>query len=134
MQYMSLMRRQFIGLMLLAVLVSMTIGGVLSSEMMMDEDGMMHDCPFMGVAAICNMSPLEHLSEWQTMFTATSQQFGTAVLLLLLILVLLWSFATDLSPPKQSSIPIVSLYSKRERIFDPLRLAFARGIIHPKVF
>ena len=117
---------------LLVVLLAMSAGGAISAGMMMD-DGAMGGCPYMGVAALCNMSPLEHLSEWQLMITTTAQQFAVASLLLLLALAVLWHVFEYLFVPK-SADTFVPKYRDREIIFDPLRLAFARGIIHPKVF
>lgn len=110
----------------------MSAGGVISSEMMM-QDGMMQPCPFMGTAAICNMSPIEHLSEWQSMFVTTTQQFGAAALLLLLALALAWHFLQSFltPPPKQV---FVRRHRYKERVFDPLRLLFSRGILNPKLY
>lgn len=119
-------------LLLISLFVTMSIGGIYTAETMM-EDGAMHNCPYMGVAALCNMSPLEHLSEWQSMFTTTPQQFGPAALLLLLALALVWHFVGSLLPLQPKKV-FVYRHKYRERVFDPLRLAFARGLIHPKIF
>lgn len=116
---------------LLALLLVMNVGGAISAGMMMD-DGSMQPCPFMDVPTLCNMSPLEHMSEWQSMFAATVQQFATTSLLLVLTLAVLWYFAGFLFVPKRTEL--LPRFRYRERVFDPLRLAFARGIIHPKVF
>jgi hypothetical protein len=116
---------------LVTLVLMMSVGGIFSAQMMM-EDGM-HDCPFMGIAALCEMSPLQHLSEWQSMFATTFQQFSTFALLLLLALALTWRFADQFFLPKPTKI-FVPRYRYRERVFDPLKLAFARGLIHPKVF
>jgi hypothetical protein len=117
---------------LLALLLVLNTGGVISSGMMMD-DGAMQPCPYMGVPTLCNMSPLEHMSEWQSMFAATVQQFATASLLVLLALLVLWYFAGHLIVPRRTET-LLPRVRYRERVFDPMRLAFARGIIHPKVF
>ena len=119
---------------ILGVFFMMSMGGVFSSEMMMDDGSMTHNCPYMGVAALCNMSPIEHLSQWQQMFWTTSQELATTALLVLLALSLVWFFVKDLFVPGLSLVPIGSRYRERERIVDPLRLAFARGLIHSKVF
>ncbi len=124
-------KRAVFGFLLVTLLV-MNAGGAISAGMMM-EDGAMHNCPYMGVPVLCNMSPLEHLSEWQSMFAATAQQFATAALLLLLALAIVWQFFGHLFVPERTKT-LVPRYRYRERVFDPLRLAFARGIIHTKVF
>lgn len=116
---------------LIVLFVAVNAAGAFSAEMMMD-DSMAH-CPFMGVSALCDMSPLEHLAQWQTTFSATAQQFTTTVLLLLLALSILWSLVGRLTAPTHRGVYIPK-YRYRVRNFDPLRLAFARGIIHPKVF
>ncbi len=79
----------------LVLVLMMNVGGVFSAGMMMDDNGMMHNCPYMGIAALCNMSPLEHLSQWQSMFSAT---------LLLFALAFLWHMSGQLiTPPDASS-------------------------------
>ena len=117
---------------LVILVLMMTIGGVYSAEMM-GMDGDMHNCPFMGVAALCNMSPLQHLSQWQLMFSVISKQMNVAALLLLLALAILWHLSRDLLSVKRTE-GFVSHYRYRKRVFDPLRLAFARGIIHSKAY
>ena len=117
---------------LIAVILMMGVGGVFSSEMMMDDGGVMHNCPFMGMTTICDMSPLVHLSKWQEMFATTVQQVGIA-LLMLLAMALLPRVSERLPPSKDRAIPSAR-YRYKEKYFDPLRLAFARGIIHSKAY
>ena len=118
---------------LCAIFVMMSVGGALSSEMMMQDDSMM-PCPYMGVATMCTMSPLEHMAGWQQMFVATAQQFGANTLLLLLALALVFVTVRGLFNPRFIQTKSISRHRYRERIFDPLRLAFARGRIHSKAF
>jgi hypothetical protein len=114
-------------------ILALTVGGVLSADMMMPDDGAMQNCPYMGIAVLCNMTPLQHLSEWQVAFAATAQQLSIAALLLMLAALLLWRLILHLLAPPPSILPTVR-YRDRQVIFNPLRLAFARGLIHPKVF
>ncbi|MBI2030695.1 hypothetical protein HYT05_03665 [Candidatus Kaiserbacteria bacterium] len=130
---MNILRKHTIVLVLLAILVSMTIGGTLSYMAMM-EDGSMHNCPYMGVTALCDMTPLTHLSEWQSMFASVAQQFSIFIFLLLIALFVASYLATDLFVSIESPPGVVVRYRKKEIIIDHLRLAFARGLIHPKVF
>lgn len=117
---------------LFVVVFTTSIGGVVTANMMMD-DGVMHDCPYMGVPVLCNMTPIEHVSAWQNMFLATSEQFSTYAFLLLLALAVLWQCIGYIFVPRYSQT-FAPRHRYRERVFDPLRLAFARGIIHRKVF
>lgn len=119
--------------MLLTVIVSMTMGGVLSYEMMMS-DGAMHNCPYMGIASLCTMTALEHLSQWQQMFAATAQSLAVFALLLLLVMSAISRLVEDLFVSVQSPPRVASRYRYKESIANPLRLALARGLIHPKTF
>lgn len=120
---------------LVAIVLAMTVGGVYTAQIMTMDGDMMHHCPFMGVPALCGMSPLAHLIEWQLMFTAVLQQMTASLSLLALFfaLVLAWQYVRQLLVPKRTEI-FIPRYRDTERILDPLKLAFARGIIHPKVF
>ena len=130
---MRLLNKNIISALLVSFVFTMTVGGFVSSEMMMSDDGMMQPCPFMGAASICNMSPLEHFSQWQQMFTSIPQEFSIASLLLLLALALVSYFIGHLSPPKRTEV-FVPRHRYRERVFDPLKLAYARGILNPKLY
>ncbi|MBU6214545.1 hypothetical protein KGM48_01750 [Patescibacteria group bacterium] len=112
--------------------LTISIGGVYMAAMPM-QDGIMHECPFMGVPALCHMSPLEHLTQWQTMFAATVQQALILFTALALIVALGWHFIRDLLLPERAKA-FSPRYRKREPIVDPLRLALAKGIIHSKAF
>ena len=130
---MSMARNQIVGFTLLAFLTSMTVGGFLTAGMMM-EDGMMQPCPFMDSASICNMTPLEHVSQWQQMFTTTSPELATTALLLLLSALIVFTFARVLPKLKPPRVRVFHRYRYRERVFDPLKIAFARGILNPKLY
>jgi hypothetical protein len=117
---------------LVALILVMSIGGVFTANMMM-EDGTMHGCPYMGVAALCDMGVLAHISQWQQMFTATVQHVATTALLLLLALALGWHVPRALAIPERAGT-FVPRQKSRARVFHPLQLAFARGIIHSKAF
>lgn len=128
---MNATRKQAAGLIVLVFLVGMIGGGALSSYTMM-EDGSMHTCPYMGVTALCDMTPLAHLSQWQSMSSGIAQ-FSLFTFLLLIALFVASHLVTNLAVFAEST-PGVSRYRHTERIFDSLRLAFARGLIHPKTF
>jgi hypothetical protein len=117
---------------LIALFLAVNVGGIFTAGMMMS-NGSVHDCPFMGVPALCAMSPLEHLSEWQMTFAAVSEQFAGTILLLLLAFAVFWQFVARFVIPKRTGV-YLSRQRYEGRVFDPLQLAFARGIIHTKVF
>ena len=103
--------------------------------MTMDMDGhmQMSDCLMPGMTAICNMTPLEHVASWQSMFTNVLLQYGTVMLLLFIAFAIVWYLSHELYKPERRE-RFTTRYRHRERTFDPLRLAFARGIIHSKAY
>lgn len=125
----SALGRKPVFALLIALFLVVNVGGLFTAEMMM-EDGAMHGCPFMGVPVLCAMSPLEHLSEWQEEFATTAQPMVSA-LLLLAALAVWYSVGTPMLRQMRTRIP---LERDTGRIFDPLRLAFARGILHSKAY
>ena len=104
-------------------------------SMDMNSKGEISNCPFMGIVAICNMSPFEHIAAWQNMFASIPNQ---TIVLTLLLLALSFAFSRLLlfAFPRDGDREPQRLFSRaREpRVTDPLRLALARGIIHPKIF
>ena len=117
---------------LIVALLMMSTWGAASLGMTMQDGKMMENCPFMGVPAICNMSPLEHLSAWQHMFASTMPQFIMFALLLLMTVLLSRFFENFLEYKPPTARPV--FYHWYEfAVFDPLKLAFARGLIHPKI-
>ena len=107
--------------------------------MNMGEGGQMSGCPFMGMTAMCPMSPVEHIAAWQSMFTSIpAQKDALSILLSLLFaiaglgIVRMWH---TLSPPK-----IISLVPlrKSDQAYIPshtfLQEAFSSGILNPKLF
>jgi len=115
---------------LIALFLAVSMGGIFTAGMM--DDGVMNNCPFMNVPALCAMSPLEHLSQWEEMFAATAQHLAATALLLLLALVICWYSLQDFILQK-AKVPIPERQNTG-RFFDPLRLAFARGILHSKAY
>ena len=128
----ALLNKKTFFIILLAAVLMMPFGGFLSSEMMM-EDGVMHPCPYMGVAGICTMTPLEHVSQWQQMFTTTVQPMTTFALLLLLAITVFLHVAEKLFVPKRLE-RFRPRYRYGERVFDLMQRLFARGILHSKAY
>ena len=117
---------------LITFLLVLNMGGAFSAHMMMEGD--MTPCPYMGMASLCTMTPLEHLSGWQNMFSVTLQESATLILLSFLILSLVWLFTHHLFKPPQSLSKAFSRYRQKEKVPSSLQLAFAQGLIHSKAY
>lgn len=102
------------------------------ASMHTDDMGNMTDCPFMGMDAICQMNPFEHITTVQIMFTGIpAKSIGLAILSLILII----SF---------TAIPRINSPPNRFRFFineisslpSPNRIlaALSDGRIQPKLY
>lgn len=120
------------GFFLLTLALGASFGGFITAGMM-SMDGITQDCPYMGETGYCNMNISEHLASWQNLFTTTLERVNPLAFLPLLTLFVLAYFFVDLLVRKRSEQPLFQRWRTRE-LFDPLRLAFARGIIHPKLY
>ena len=112
--------------------------GALNFGMTMSSDAQMSHCPFMGMATtfVCTMSPLEHVAAWQDMFTTTPARSSVAITFLLSI-----SFLVLFSVLRLQDVADLAFSLRRQRFREryfiatpPLRLAFATGILNPKLF
>lgn len=97
----------------------------------------MPGCPFMNESAVlCTMDPIQHITAWQHMFTATPVM--GAMLLLALIIALVLARTELLS--WLWKIPELDLYRRtvtpRERYTSTnyLQEIFSQGILNPKLF
>lgn len=92
------------------------------------------NCPFGGhPMEVCQMNPMEHIQEWQSMFTVTpSQNILLALFAFLCIRKLHFRFS--IPEPPLTLLRDRLAYSKRFQIVDPLKEAFSGGILNPKVF
>lgn len=86
-----------------------------------------------GVFSLCGMSPLDHLSHWQAVSVATAQQMPAVALLLLMVVAAFLYFLQDVFLLQQRG-EYLPHYRDGGRLFDPLRLAFARGILNTKAY
>lgn len=110
--------------------------GVMHIGMKMDDHGHMHDCPFMGMMAICDMSPLQHVSAWQNTYATLILTNTFAALFYALVLVFAWRVLFGAKP---FPIPVVlrlrrSDYVERTLYSHALKEALRRGIVHSKAF
>lgn len=96
-------------------------------------------CPFGGHSeSICKMNPMEHIQEWQSMFTMIPAKdvlsFLSALLALLALLAIgAWKKFSIHDQP-WPEIYINPFYLRKYEIFDPLKEAFSSGILNPKIF
>lgn len=107
----------------------------LAFAMPMDSDGHMVGCPLVVTATMCQMSPFEHISAWQNMFTTTAPN-GIAALLLLLAFVAVAWFETNFGIRLYQEIRGLLRYCDRTYYLPTrhfLQEAFSNGIIHSKV-
>lgn len=111
--------------------------GISCFGMGMDTMAPTANCPFGGHSmSICKMNPMEHIQEWQKMFTTLPVKDTLVLLSLLLALFALLKLRHIFSVPKipQADSCINLFYLHRPPIFNPFKEAFSSGILNPKIF
>ncbi len=110
--------------------------GVMHTGMTTDSQGHMHDCPFMGMVIICEMSPLQHVSAWQNTFaTLVLGQSGTSLVYGVLLALFLYAVFRSVPLPIREYIPILYISDTvLSTHSNALKQALSSGILHPKVF
>lgn len=96
------------------------------------------NCPFSAHSeAMCQMNPLEHIEEWQSMFTMIPSQNLISIFFVLFALIIL-SKLKFWNRFSISGLPLIIPSSRYSfinfQIFNPLKEAFSRGILNPKIF
>ena len=111
--------------------------GLFQFGMSMDMSKPIVNCPFSSHSmSICKMNPLEHIQEWQNMFTTLPTKSALPLLFMILasvaLSVLRFGSRFSISEPTLafSYVPKVTT----SRIFSPLKAAYSQGILNPKVF
>ena len=123
-----------------AVAVLLLFAGVsilgVGMSMMTDAQGHMSNCPFMtGTGSICQMNVVDHLSHWQALFTALSPTNSSVSFILLLALAFIaFTFGLRLWRTDKTQITSVFYRQTTPILFNPLRMAFAKGVLHPKIY
>ena len=130
------MKRSFILSAVVLFLVGFLVFSHFGMEMGVGEQ--MTNCPFMpGQAAMCTMSPLEHIVQWQQAFLGILKGDFLALEALLLAIVLI-PFAKPFSKLEKLTELAAQLlaYQKTHliKVFDPLLLAFSDGILNPRIY
>ena len=127
----------------LALIIVFAVGATgvphFGMTMSMDTEGNITttDCYMPGMAAICNMSPLEHIASWQGMFTGVpTQSLAMTLLLLVLAAVIGFVWIRQIHSPPQELQTFSQFVRRREYIplHSPLQELFSNGILNPKVF
>lgn len=111
--------------------------GVLHVGMDMDVGGSMSACPFIGMTALCQMTPLEHIEAWQGMFTSLPWSAGAAALaFVLLVLLGLVSAAGVRIRPVRTAYQALRCLRRWEYVppANLLQELFSNGIYNPKYF
>lgn len=95
---------------------------------------------FVGLNSCCDAGVGDHMELWKSTLIGIPQNIQNLFALLTVSLVVAFAFSRLFSIPRIE----VNLSAVRYRqyvrehpniaLFDPLRLAFARGILHPKTF
>lgn len=97
--------------------------------------GQTGNCPFMPghAASLCHANPVEHLQEWQSLFTVLPQDRDLLSLLLLLMGGIAIFYVNSIRAPL---VGVPLSLSQRVNFFRPnsLQEAFSRGILNSKVF
>lgn len=94
-------------------------------------------CPFSDHSmSVCNINPMEHIEEWQNLFTTLPVKGALAFLSLILVLFILFRLRQISSLLKiHKTDSYINLFDiNRPPIFDSFKEAFSSGIINPKTF
>ena len=127
---------------LISGIISFFVVGVLDMGIQMQTrtDGTMTPCLFNGKAEVCTMTFAQHLTQWQSMFTATASQKALASVFLILLAVAFVAVAIF----KRNLFSLFSYHTTRWKLyirhnphlslFNPLQEAFSQGILNPKSY
>ena len=95
------------------------------------------NCPFSNHSmSICKMNPIEHIQEWQSMFTSLPAKDAISIFFVYLLLAIV---GTLMWQGSFRHIEIKSFYSRFFsrycfHIEDPIKKAFSKGLLNPKLF
>ena len=131
---------KFIKFLIAFMAIAMLLFGFSGFGMMgMDMNSPMVNCPFGGHSmSICKMNPMEHIQEWQSMFTTLPAKDAISFLSALLALLALLAIGAwkkfSIHDQPWPEIYINPFYLRKYQIFDPLQESFSSGILNPKIF
>ncbi len=119
------------------VVFTVLIFGISCFGLGMDTNILIVNCPLGSHSmSICKMNPMEHIQEWQSMFTTLPAKDILTLLSLLLALFALLKLRQVFSVPKIPKVDsyINLFYIRRPPISNFLQEAFSSGILNPKIF
>ncbi len=119
--------------MLIAVLLLAVFGA--HQGMTIDGMGVMGSCALMGApAAMCPMGVLEHAAAFRALFAPVPEAFALLLAIVLLVYAA-WRQGSSMSDVSRRLVRARQLVRDPSfGLFLPLRVAFARGILHPKIY
>lgn len=88
----------------------------------------------------CDMGVNDHMELWKSTLVSIPQVFQDLLVLIVLAVATSFVFADFLATPRLDTNILFYRYRQYARehpdilMYNPLRLAFARGILHPKTF
>jgi len=95
------------------------------------------NCPFSGHSmSICKMNPMEHVQEWQNMFTSLPVKLSFSILFILFLFIAIkgavpWYRFSFLNIKYQYT---KYLFKTNFYIPNPIKEAYSGGILNPKLF
>lgn len=113
--------------------------GLFQLGMSMDPSNPVVNCPFSSHSmSICKMNPLEHIQEWQSMFTTLPTKDVLSFFFIILTSVILsriklWN-KFSMPEPLLFFSCVHSSFANSLKILQPLKLAYSKGILNSKVF
>ena len=107
----------------------------LHQGMATNQSGDMEGCIFTGKMMLCKMNAIEHISLWQSIFTAVPQELTALLSIPVLMLFALAAAFDSRQPQKQLGHSQLHLEQNFTISYiNPLNEAFSRGILHPKIY
>ena len=93
------------------------------------------DCPFEpGQHAMCDNTPLEHVEEWQNLFTVLPERTLSFSLFLVLFALFILTRRGVTLRKLLNTQSFLSRTNKLNYFFDPIKEAFSSGILNPKIY
>lgn len=124
----------FIGILALVLLHAFSFGPAMGMET--DKSGQMSACPFTEASSICKMGFSEHISLWQSMFTATLNSNAGILAIIGFIVLAVVLTLKYLVTDKDKELIAYKSYDRKRSIFLPNKLIelFSKGILNPKIY
>lgn len=120
---------------------AVTVGGPwYALHIIGNHDGGMAGCPFSETPSLCPMNVLTHLTLWRLTLASVAPRALGLLMIPLLLLAVCWrgwrrrSWLLELVKWRDQCLRYLVWRSRSDQWRDPLRWAFATGILHPKIY